>query len=306
MRTRRRIYANAAVATPKNTRTGHGKSRRVEDIEDEHVVQALWLFSLFAACLVAIAALQIAATCVSSSPPSVASTAGRGLVVLITLCLAYDNFVCGIGAKMFPTLTVAMLRGTPEESFCERAAAELESLRQMNEPRFLMHAVLTPLLGMRPLQLARRAGLDCFPPGEDASCLALFAAVAAVGLVHHLRSPRIQLQHPHPREPESSWMRGVLCCTRGDSSIGSLTIMIGPAIGVCLMTIVVGVCIADSARAAQLTARAGHVLWVTSAVEIVSNAGPPWISKITGAAGEVVLMAGFVAADLMLERRTGG
>ena len=53
------------------------------------------------------------------------------------------------------------------------------------------------------------------------------------------------------------------------------------------------------------TARAGHLRWAAALVELASNAGPPWVSKISGAAGEVVLMAGFVAADLMLPPGVG-
>ena len=38
-------------------------------------------------------------------------------------------------------------------------------------------------------------------------------------------------------------------------------------------------------------------------VELLSNAGPPWTMAITGNAGEVILVAGFVAADYHLRMR---
>lgn len=296
MRTRRRVYASGADAS------APAKRRRVRTGEErdgpraDHAIQALLLFALFAACLVAVAAAQVA---LLAGRASGWDALGQALVAVIALGLAYDNFICAVGAKLFPTLTAAMLRGAPESRFCRRAARELEHLRRLNEPRFLMHAVLTPLLGLRTMQLARRAGLERFPAAGDAGSLAAVAAAAAVGLAHHMRVPRIALQHPHPREPASSWMRGVLCCTRGDSSAGSLVIMICPAVCVCLATIAAGARIAAEHPPGS-TARAGHLLCSAALVELASNAGPPWVSKITGAAGEVVLMAGFVAADLML------
>ena len=298
MRTRRRVYASGADASApaKRRRTRTGEERA------DHVIQAPLLFALFAACLVAVAAAQAALLLAGRAAGWDAP--GQALVAVIALGLAYDNLICAVGARLFPTLTAAMLRGAPESRFCRHAACELEHLRRLNEPRFLMHAVLTPLLGLRTMQLARRAGLERFPAAGDARSLAAVAAAAAVGLAHHMRMPRIALQHPPPREPASSWMRGVLCCTRGDSSVGSLVIMIGPAVCVCLATIAAGARIAAEHPPGS-TARAGHLMWAAALVELASNAGPPWVSKISGAAGEVVLMAGFVAADLMLPPGVG-
>ena len=42
---------------------------------------------------------------------------------------------------------------------------------------------------------------------------------------------------------------------------------------------------------------AGRWLWVCALVELLSNAGPPWVTALSGNAGEVVLLAGFVAAE---------
>jgi hypothetical protein len=95
----------------------------------------------------------------------------------------------------------------------------------------------------------------------------------------------------------------------GDKSPATLAWMILPAVLVCLWTCVVGASMARmyyELRSADLGFNslagpmgdvAGRWLWVCALVELLSNAGPPWVTALSGNAGEVVLLAGFVAAE---------
>ena len=90
-------------------------------------------------------------------------------------------------------------------------------------------------------------------------------------------------------------MRSIVTATLADKSPKTLAWMILPAVLVCLWTLVVG---ASMARTGET---AGRWLWACALVELLSNAGPPWVMALSGNAGEVVLLAGFIAAERELQ-----
>ena len=105
--------------------------------------------------------------------------------------------------------------------------------------------------------------------------------------------------------------------------------MIGPAVLVCLFTLAVGVAMTHLSQPSSLggvasgeplwwyrwqgdapasherlsVVRAGRWLWITAMIELLSNAAPPWVMQLSGNAGEVILLAGFVSAESLLNAR---
>ena len=85
----------------------------------------------------------------------------------------------------------------------------------------------------------------------------------------------------------------IVSATLADKSPRTLAWMIGPAVLVCAWTGAVGASMARMPGADV----AGRYLWLCAVVELLSNAGPPWVMALTGNAGEVALLAGFVLAE---------
>ena len=200
---------------------------------------------------------------------------------------------------------------------------EVHALHTLSEPRFVLHALLTPLLAAEALLLGRRAGAPWLAaPDLPLLAYASTGIIGILGLTHHLTVSRdkVSLLMPHTREPHWSWMRGLVACTCADSATpATLVVMLGPAICTCVVAIGVGIdAVLRCQRRAEMALgsdddvdtrvciRAGHVLWITAALELLSNAGPPWTAKLTGAVGECILIAGvtYVASILPLDAVT--
>ena len=223
------------------------------------------------------------------------SSAGSLIVVLIAVALVWDNGLIGCGRRI-----------------CNKDASsssrEFRRLAMLSQPRFIAHAVLTPFLAVSALELGERAGVSWV---TTTSVWRVCSGLSLIGLVHHLLHPRLTLRHAHPKEPKGSWMRPVVSMTiasLADDAAATtaaqkgitLALMIGPAVLVCVFTLAIGASIVQLPTATPASLAAGRWLWICSLIELLSNAGPPWTMAITGNAGEVVLLAGFVAADWLL------
>ena len=253
--------------------------------DEEH--RAARCFGIFAICHAALAALQC---CYLES-------VGSMIVVLVAFALVWDNGILAFGRLLFPEAL--------------RRSQDLSRLIRFSQPRFYAHALLTPLLAIQATNLGGRAGVGWLKPGTFAATGVAYLAVclSIFGTLHHARYPTLMLRHPANEEPQSSWMRSIVCATLADTSRKTLVWMIGPAVLVCVWTVVVGATLEHHYRElSELAASfkffhgplgddAGRWLWICALVELLSNAGPPWVAAITGNLGEVVLLAGFVFAE---------
>jgi len=230
-------------------------------------------YSLFAACHALLALVQW----------HHGGDVGSAIVVAIAIALVWDNGLIALGRTLFPRAA------DPNSRDCARLIA-------FSQPRFFGHAFLTPLLAVQASRLGSRAGIDWLKQGSVTSSIVLLIAgcLSFLGTLHHLRHPSLVFKRPHALEPKGSWMRSIVSATLAETSPTTLAWMIGPAVLVCLWTFCVG------ASMAKLHIAAGHWLWVSAVVELLSNAGPPWVMALTGNAGEVVLLGGFVAAESVL------
>lgn len=238
-------------------------------------------FALFACCHVVIAIFQ----CLYGGFGS----EGSVIVILIAAALVWDNGLLALGSTLFPNASSSRSASDSSRSTFARLAA-------WSQPRFYAHAFLTPMLLEQTTRLGGRAGIEWLQLGSELNNTSYIAAIALaiMGTVHHAENPQLVLSRPDPREPRNSWMRSIVSATLADKSPTTLAWTIGPAILVCMWTIAVGACMGGAA---------GNWLWVSAIVELLSNAGPPWVMALSGNAGEVVLLAGFVAAEreLMFE-----
>ena len=233
------------------------------------------LFALYAACH---ASLALAHVLVNGRRLSI--------VLAIAIALIYDNGLLSLGRTLFPDAS--------------SSSAALRALCQASQPRFILHALLTPLLIMQTATLGARAGLRWLLPGTMACNAAsvVSVALALVGTVHHLMDPELVLRQPSKNEPKDAIIRQIVSVTPARPN---LLLLAGPAVLVVLWTIVVGACVAYTAAVPGVRA-AGHWLWATSVLELLSNAGPPWTMQLTGNAGEVVLVVGFVVAQWLIDQ----
>ena len=226
-------------------------------------------FSVYAVCHCILAAMQ----CYYGDIKP-----GSAIVFLIALALVFDNGIIALGRVLFPD-----------------AASPRSLLYPWSQIRFYAHATLTPLLAVQASSIGHRAGVPWLTSQESLQSVWFISGLLSVlGTAHHARHPKLVLKQPHPKEPKGTWMRQIVQATLADSSPMTLALMIGPAVLVCIFTMVVGV--AMTSQEADGAALAGKCLWVTALCELLSNAGPPWVMQLTGNAGEVVLLSGYVAA----------
>ena len=246
-------------------------------------------FGVYACCHVVLCVLQ----CFYGGFQSVGSL----VVIAVAAALVWDNCLLALGGMLFPDAA--------------KAHATFSRLAAWSQPRFYAHAFLTPLLAVQTTRLGARAGVSWLQEGSMIPTMVFVAALclSVLGTLHHARSPSLVLRESHPKEPRNSWMRSIVSATLADKSPATLAWMILPAVFVCLWTCVVGASMARmycELRSADLGFKslagpmgdvAGRWLWVCALVELLSNAGPPWVTALSGNAGEVVLLAGFVAAE---------
>ena len=223
---------------------------------------------------------------------------GSVIVIAIAIALVWDNGLLALGSTLFPEAANSRSR-------------DFAKLVALSQPRFFAHALLTPLLALQATRLGQRAGVTWLATGSTAErAVGLIACCLSIfGTMHHARHQSLVLKRPHPKEPKGSWMRSIVSATLAETPPITLAWMIGPAVLVCLWTMCVGISIArvygELRELAAITTHfhgplgdvAGRWLWVCALIELLSNAGPPWVMALTGNAGEVVLLAGFVAAE---------
>lgn len=205
---------------------------------------------------------------------------GSAIVFLIALALVFDNGIIALGRVLFPD-----------------AASPRSLILPLSQIRFYAHAVLTPLLAVQASSIGRRAGVPWLM-GEGFWIWLFFGLLAFFGTAHHARHAKLVLKQPHPKEPKGSWMRQIVQATLADSSPTTIAFMVGPAVLVCIFTMIVGVSMRS--QEAKGAVAAGDCLWIAALIELLSNAGPPWVMQLTGNAGEVVLLGGFVAAARLI------
>lgn len=246
-------------------------------------MEATLCFALYACCHAVLCVLQIHGGF---------QTVGSLVVVAVAAALVWDNGLLALGSIVFPEAA--------------KSQAAFSRLAAWSQPRFYAHAFLTPLLALQTTRLGARAGIAWLQAGGAIPTIVCIVAVclSVLGTMHHARSPSLVLREPHPKEPKSSWMRSIVSATLADKSPKTLMWMILPAVLVCLWTCVVGASMArmygaqrDGTAGGPAGDVAGRWLWVCALVELLSNAGPPWVMALSGNAGEVVLLAGFVAAE---------
>ena len=250
-------------------------------------------FLTYALCHAVLAALSVA-------------FGGHLFVTLIALALVWDNAVLGLGRRFFPKAAI------------DEKSSDFQWLSTLSQPRFIAHALLTPFLAVPAVELGGRAGVAWLTPRIAMNIHTFCHGISLLGVLHHFYEPRLVPRKPHPKEPKGSWMRQIVSVTLAtlqDKDISptakslTLLLMIGPAVLVCLLTLAIGASIAaigqqtanvTSVGGAATLLLAGRCLWISAVLELLSNGGPPWTMAITGNAGEVILLAGFVAADWLL------
>ena len=220
---------------------------------------ATTVFTVFAMCHVVLLALQLLLL------NDRGSSAGATIVAFIAGALVWDNGLIAWGGLTFPNAVVV-------------SSPDYRWLATLSQPRFVAHALLTPLLAVQAAELGARTGIHWVR-----TAWLVFSPLSLVGLLHHLHDPQLTLKRPHPKEPKGSWMRQLTVFTLG--TLGekkpppsaqrlALALLIGPAVLVCLFTLFVGVSMARLDDGPSRTA--GHWLWVCSLMELLSNGGPPW------------------------------
>mmetsp|Transcript_127284 Transcript_127284/g.283823 ORF Transcript_127284/g.283823 Transcript_127284/m.283823 type:complete len:275 (+) Transcript_127284:53-877(+) len=251
--------------------------------EDEDEVEvagyaAATCFLAYAVCHACIADCQIllAIQAENVSP-------GTVFVVLIALALVWDNGLLVLGRRIYSK---------------PYRAEDYRMLAFLSQPRFICHALLTPFLAVQAAYLGSRGGVTWLTPAAIWAVWIVCSLFSLAGTAHHYFDPHLTLRRPHPKEPKGSWMRSITSMTLASLSDESaskgmtMALLIGPAVLVCIFTIVVGASMGGTA----VSLRAGRWLWVTSVIELLSNAGPPWTMQITGNAGEVILLLGYLMA----------
>eukprot|EP00808_Paulinella_micropora_P014721 g15295.t1 len=224
-----------------------------------------------------------------------------GLVVLVVtaLALVYDNALLACGRLLFG------------HALYDPAAAEL--FKAVSQPRFVLHAAVTPFLLVSTTEIAtwRRAGSEpAHHHGLWFACLAVSAGISALSLVHHFQQPYLVLCQgsEHPKAPAGSLDKHILHCSPAvlrrnpdpRSRLVATLYMALPAVFTCLFSASAGLFMTFARNTNHCQKIAGRWLVAGSLSGIFFNAGPPWISKFTGNLGEVLLLASYLLAWLKL------
>mmetsp|Transcript_25619 Transcript_25619/g.52159 ORF Transcript_25619/g.52159 Transcript_25619/m.52159 type:complete len:268 (+) Transcript_25619:229-1032(+) len=236
------------------------------------------VFLIFAACHVFLFVLNLILNGASTF-------IGTWLVSATAMGLVWDNAILGAGRWLCPR--------------AESDKTERELLSTLSQPRFILHAFLTPLLAVETAELGQRAGVSWIGNGTVITAFIVSGVVSAYGTWHHFMHPALEIKKPVPKQPVDAWAGHVLSMTTaGGRDAATLGLKIGPAVCLVIWTLIVGVSMMGSTQ--PTVARAGSWLKWTSVLELLSNGGPPWTMMFSGNCGEIFFLLGFIVAEWSL------
>jgi len=207
-------------------------------------------------------------------------TIGTSSLLFVSVAVAYDNLIIGLGNNLFPDAR------TDEEQY--------NILKVLSYPRFVFHASGVPFLFTTTAEIGKASGIEWLQSDWVQNGIVVAAVVVAlISRVEFFQSPGIELKDTSDSPPKAL-ERQLLWFTYKEPDIRYIL----PSILLAVWSLVVGV----SGFRLEGDAHAAGILLIASAVGVLAgNAQESYVARFTGNFTEVIMLwCTFVAASYVM------